>query len=114
MTDDKYSIDTIQNNVVTHVKDEELGGANQLQTNRHIEYIKIVANEDYFRIKTSLAGNVDLATARAQALEKVNKNIERVYMMMLYLIQINFDPGQVYLTNATVLDGADRKQKKRG
>ena len=45
--DDKYSIDTIQNNVVTHVKDEELGGANQLQTNRHIEYIKIVANEDY-------------------------------------------------------------------
>ena len=33
--------------------------------------------------------------------------------MMLYLIQIlDFDPGQVFLTNATVLDGADRETKE--
>ena len=112
--DDKYSIDTIQTNVVTHVKDEELGGANQLQTNRHIEYIKIVANEDYFRIKNELiAGNVDPATARAQALEKVNKNIEDgVYDDALPNPKLDFDPGQVFLTNANVLDGADRETKE--
>tara|TARA_B100002019_G_scaffold164075_1_gene141624 strand:- start:4186 stop:6762 length:2577 start_codon:yes stop_codon:yes gene_type:complete len=111
---DKYSIDTIQNNVVTHVKDKDLGGANTLQTNRHIEYIKIVANEDYFRIKNELiAGNVDPATARAQALEKVNKNIEEgVYDDALPNPKLDFDPGQVFLTNANVLDGADRETKE--
>ena len=107
--DDRYSIDTIQNNVVTHVKDEDLGGANQLQTNRHIEYIKIVANEDYFRIKNELIeGNIDPQTARAQALEKVNKNIEEgVYDDALPNPKLDFDPGQVYLKNAEILDGAD-------
>tara|TARA_B100000401_G_scaffold217213_1_gene146686 strand:+ start:1042 stop:3624 length:2583 start_codon:yes stop_codon:yes gene_type:complete len=109
--DDKYSIDTIQSNVVTHVKDEKLGGANQLQTNRHVEYIKIVANEDYFRIKNELiAGNVDPADARAQALKKVNENIEnKVYDDALPNPNITFDPGQVYLKNAEILDGADKE-----
>ena len=112
--DDKYSIDTIQNNVITHVKDKDLGGPNTLQTNRHIEYIKIVANEDYFRIKNELiAGNVDPATARAQALEKVNKNIENgVYNDALPNPKLDFDPGQVFLTISKVLDGADKETKE--
>tara|TARA_B100000131_G_scaffold29753_1_gene27938 strand:+ start:1940 stop:4522 length:2583 start_codon:yes stop_codon:yes gene_type:complete len=112
--DDKYSIDTIQNSVVSHVEDKKLGGANQLQTNRHIEYIKIVANEDYFRIKNELiAGNVDPADARAQALQKVSDNItDGVYDDALPNPKLEFDPGQVYLTNATVLDGADKETKE--
>ena len=112
--DDKFSIDTIQNNVVTHVKDEKLGGANQLQTNRHIEYIKIVANEDYFRIKNELiAGNIDPADARAQALQKVNENIKNgVYNDALPNPNLTFDPGQVYLKTSEILDGADRETKE--
>lgn len=112
--DDKFSIDTIQNNVVLHVKDEKLGGANQLQTNRHVEYIKLVANEDYFQIKNKLiAGNVDPADARAQALQKVNENIENgVYDDALPNPNLTFDPGQVYLKNAEVLDGADKETRE--
>ena len=109
--DDKYSLEVINLAAQNHVKKEELGQGNVLQTNRYTSYIQLLANEDYFRIKNTLEkGNVDPAQARADALTKVTENIQNgVYDDGLPNPEADFDPGKVYEKNAAILDGASKE-----
>ena len=80
---------------------------------RNKNYIKIAANQDYFRLVKELEeGNVDSAKARADAYTIVSDKIEKgLYNENIPKDEIEYDPGKILIRN-TELVGNTKESKQ--
>tara|TARA_R100001443_G_scaffold14194_1_gene24098 strand:- start:3746 stop:6310 length:2565 start_codon:yes stop_codon:yes gene_type:complete len=98
---DKDTIAKITNDIEVYAGNNFPKNITPLTLERNKNYIKIAANQDYFRLVKELEeGNVDSAKARADAYIKVSDKIEKgLYDENIPKDEVEYDPGKILIKN---------------
>jgi len=102
---DKDTIAKITNDVELYAQNNFPKNITPLTLERNKNYIKIAANQDYFRLVKELEeGNVDSAKARADAYILVSEKVKNgKYNENVPKDEVEYDPGKILIRNTELI-----------